>query len=53
MRSQLELGWKFDNDMRLSAYISHLSNVDTGDRNPGAEVLGGYLRVPVGWLAHR
>ncbi len=52
MRSQLELGYNFDNSMRLSAYISHLSNVDTGDKNPGAEIAGAYLHVPVSWLAH-
>jgi hypothetical protein len=52
MRSQLELGYNFDNSMRLSGYISHMSNVDTGDKNPGAEVAGAYLRVPVSWLAH-
>jgi hypothetical protein len=39
--------------MRLSAYISHLSNAGAGNTDPGAEVLGGYLRIPVGWLAHQ
>jgi len=53
VRSQLELGWKFDNNMRLSAYVSHLSNAGTGDHDPGAEILGAYLRVPVSWLAHK
>jgi lipid A 3-O-deacylase len=51
LRSQLELGWRFQNEMRVSGYISHLSNAGIGDHDPGAEVLGAYLRVPVGWLA--
>jgi lipid A 3-O-deacylase len=51
-RSQLELGWKFDNNMRLSGYISHMSNAGIGDHDPGGETLGAYLRVPVSWLAH-
>jgi lipid A 3-O-deacylase len=50
-RSQLELGWQFDNSMRLMGYISHLSNMGIGDRDPGAEILGAQLSVPVGWLA--
>jgi hypothetical protein len=53
MRTQLELGWTFQNDMRLSAYLSHLSNFGVGDHNPGAETLGAYLRLPVSWLAHK
>jgi len=52
MRSQVELGWEFDNHMRLGAYFSHLSNMGAGDDNPGGEILGGTLRIPVGWLAH-
>ena len=51
IRSQLELGWTFDNNMRLSAYLSHMSNLGVGDHDPGSETLGGYLRVPVSWLA--
>jgi hypothetical protein len=50
-RSQLELGWVFDNQLRVSAYLSHLSNFGIGDHDPGAETLGAYLKVPVGWLA--
>ena len=53
VRSQLELGYQFDNNMRLSGYISHMSNAGVGDRDPGAETVGAYLRVPVSWLAHK
>jgi lipid A 3-O-deacylase len=51
VRSQLELGWRFDNGMRLSGYVSELSNLGVGDRDPGSETIGAYLRVPVSWLA--
>ena len=52
VRSQLELGWRFDNNVRLSTYISHMSNLGAGDKNPGAETLGGYLHIPVSMLSH-
>ncbi len=45
-RSQIEAGWRFDNQMRVTGYISHLSNAGIGDNNPGAEVLGLYWHVP-------
>jgi hypothetical protein len=53
IRSQLELGWRFDNQMRLSGYLGHTSNLGIGDHDPGAEVIGAYLRVPVSWLARK
>lgn len=49
-RSQVEAGWRFDNDMRLTAQISHISNAGIGKRNPGEEIIGGYLHVPTGAL---
>jgi lipid A 3-O-deacylase len=52
MRSQLALDWQFNNGMAAGAYISHLSNLDAGDANPGAEIVGAQLHVPVSWLAH-
>ena len=49
-RSQLELGWKFNNDLRLSGFISHMSNAGIFADNPGAEILGIYVRVPTSLL---
>ena len=46
-RSQLEAGYRFDDEMRLTAEISHISNAGLTRRNPGAEILGVYLHVPV------
>lgn len=49
-RSQAELGYRFDNDMRLTAQISHISNAGLTKRNPGEEIVGAYLHVPVNML---
>lgn len=49
-RSQAELGWQFDNDIRLTASIGHISNAGLTHRNPGEELIGGYLHVPVNML---
>ena len=46
-RSQAELGWRFDNEMRLTGEISHISNAGFTKRNPGEEIAGVYLHVPV------
>jgi lipid A 3-O-deacylase len=46
-RSQAELGYRFDNEMRLTAEISHISNAGLTKRNPGAEIVGFYFHVPV------
>ena len=45
-RSQAELGYRFDNDMRVSAQISHISNAGITKRNPGAEIAGLYVHIP-------
>ena len=45
-RSQFEMGYEFENGHRLSGAISHISNADLGDHNPGAEVIGIYYSVP-------
>ncbi len=52
-RSQAELGWRFDNNMRLTGQLSHISNAGITKRNPGAEIAGVYLHVPVNMLAGR
>jgi lipid A 3-O-deacylase len=52
-RSQVELGYRFDNQMRLSAEISHISNAGLTQRNPGAEIAGLYLHVPVSLMFGR
>jgi hypothetical protein len=47
-RSQLELGYQFQNQHRVSIGFSHMSNASLGDHNPGTEVLSIYWHVPLG-----
>ena len=46
-RSQVELGYQFDNASRLSVAFSHLSNASLDDENPGVEVLTLYYHLPL------
>jgi len=46
-RSQIELGYQFENKSRLSVSFSHLSNADIADDNPGVEVLNLYYHIPL------
>lgn len=47
-RSQVELGYRFDDRSRLSVAFSHISNAGIADRNPGAEIVTVYYALPVG-----
>ena len=46
-RSQLELGYKFDNQNRIGIAFGHISNAALADRNPGTEILNLYFHTPV------
>ena len=46
-RSGIELGYEFDNQARLGVGLSHISNADIGDRNPGTEILSLYYHHPI------
>jgi len=52
-RSQAELGYRFDNEMRLTGQISHISNAGLTKRNPGAEIVGVYFHVPTSMFCNR
>lgn len=52
-RSQLELGYRFDNDWRLTGAFSHISNADLGSDNPGVEIANVYLHIPADKLLPR
>ena len=45
-RSMLEAAYRFDSGWRVSAQISHISNAGITDRNPGVNMVGGYIHVP-------
>lgn len=49
-RTQIEGGYEFMNGHRLGVALSHISNADFGDDNPGTEVLNLYYHLPVGNL---
>ncbi len=46
-RSQLEIGYRFDDRSRISLAVSHLSNAGLGDSNPGTEVATIYYHIPI------
>ena len=46
-RSQLELGYEFNNKHRTSVGFSHYSNASFSDRNPGTETLTINYHIPV------
>jgi len=46
-RSQIELAYRFDDRSRLGLAFSHISNADTGDDNPGTEILNVYYAIPI------
>lgn len=51
-RSQIEAAYRFDDRSRLGVAISHYSNANLGDDNPGTESLTLYYSVPLqgSWL---
>jgi lipid A 3-O-deacylase len=46
-RSQLEVGYRFENEMRVSVAYSHISNANLSETNPGVDMISAYLHVPV------
>lgn len=50
-RSQLELGYNFQNGSRASMGLAHISNASLGDRNPGTEILSLNYYFPISWVA--
>ena len=49
-RSQLELGYRFDNRSRMSLAVSHISNAGLDEKNPGTEIATVYYHIPVSAL---
>lgn len=46
MRSQLEIGYQFENKLRFGLAFSHLSNGWQDKDNDGTEVLSTYMHIP-------
>ncbi|HZH25892.1 MAG TPA: acyloxyacyl hydrolase [Azospirillaceae bacterium] len=49
-RTMFEIGYRFENQARLTVGFSHMSNADISDENPGANSLLLYVHVPVNAL---
>lgn len=49
-RSGLELAWRFAGGSRLGLAVSHISNAELGNHNPGVEIVTLYYHLPVDWL---
>ena len=52
-RSMAEFGYVLDGGTRVTAELSHISDANITQVNPGAEIGGVYLHVPVGTLLGR
>ncbi len=50
-RSQLELGYNFQNGSRVSTGLAHISNASLGNRNPGTEILSLNYYFPLRWVS--
>lgn len=49
-RTQLELGYQFENQSRFSVSYSHISNANISETNPGSNIMSVYYSVPASWL---
>ncbi len=49
-RSQIEAGYRFDNDWRVTAAFSHMSNKNFDKTNPGSNMGTLYLHIPASTL---
>ena len=49
-RSTLEVGYRFDNNMRIAASFGHISNAGLTRLNSGTEILSGNVYIPVNWV---
>lgn len=48
-RSQIEAGYEFDSNHRLSLGFGHISNASLDEENPGTEILSLYYMIPLNW----
>lgn len=48
-RTGVEVGYEFKSEDRLGVQLTHISNAEIGEENPGAEIIAVYYRYPVNW----
>ncbi len=46
-RSQIEVGYRFDDRSRVALAFGHISNASLGDKNPGTEIATIYYHIPL------
>ena len=46
-RSQIEIGYRFDDRARLALALSHISNAGLDEHNPGVNILSVYYHIPL------
>jgi hypothetical protein len=49
-RTQFEVGWIFDNGMRLSGFLGHISNAHLNNTHFSGDTAGLYLHLPTSWI---
>lgn len=49
-RSQLEVGYEFDNNSRFGVTYSHISNAGISETNPGTNLIVVYYHIPAEWF---
>lgn len=49
-RSTLDVGYRFGNNLRLSASFGHISNANLTHLNPGTEILSANILIPTHWI---
>ena len=45
-RTSLEVSYELENNNRIGLSISHISNANIGDKNPGAEIISLSYQIP-------
>ena len=45
-RTSLEVSYELKNKSRIALSLSHISNANLGDKNPGVEILSFYYQIP-------
>jgi hypothetical protein len=44
------VGYRFENEMRVSVAYSHISNANLSETNPGVDIISAYFHTPVSMI---
>lgn len=48
-RTGAEVGYEFKSEDRIGVSLTHISNAEIGEENPGSEIIAVYYHYPVNW----